>query len=124
LLLPTQRETRQGSQLRVHRLEQRAEQRRERLLELLLEQLPEILAIQLREQLRIQAKVELEIQVQTHVLMQVNTLFRILLPVLPDEQRDVLRRTQSRLRREAPVANCQYGIARLFDECGVLLGIG
>jgi hypothetical protein len=100
--LLTRRKMQQSLQLNVLQVEHRAEERFEQLREQRLEQPLE----QRVEQRRIEVKVEVEVQVEmerkTQLMMQASTRPAILLPVLPDEQRAVLRGTQPRLRAKGP----------------------
>jgi hypothetical protein len=92
----------QSLQLNVLHVEHRAEQRREQLRE---QRLVQLLG-QRAEQRRIEVKIEVEVQVEmerkTQLLMQATTQPAIHLPVLRDEQREVLRETQPGLRPKGP----------------------
>jgi hypothetical protein len=122
LHLPTQRETQQSPQLRVLRLEHRAEQRREELLEQRLEQLRVELREQRAVQPRIQVEIQLRIQVGTHVLTQANTQLAKLRPILPDVLRGILREIQPRLRRAVPAFVGSASHQGMRGECPFGLG--
>ena len=78
----------------------RAEQRREELRKQRLEQLLGQLAVQRRIQVEVEVKIQVRKQVTTQPRTPVTTRLKILLTVLPDEQREVHRTTKPRLRRE------------------------
>ena len=99
LHLPGQRETRRGPQPAVHQVEQRAEQLREQLPEQRLVGLREQLVVHRREQLHTELATQVAKQPKIDVPTQVITQVRTRLPVLPEEQREVLRETRPRSAR-------------------------
>ena len=73
-----------------------------------------------RTEVKVEVKVEVEMERKTHVPMQETTRLRILLKVLPDVLRAVLRETQPRVRREVPVTRYQFPVRNLRQKATAL----
>jgi hypothetical protein len=110
--LPIRLGIKRNLRLNILQVEHRAEQRREQLLEQRLVRLREQLAVQRRIDVEVKVEVQVEMERKTQLTMQVSTQPALHLPVLPDEQREVLRGTQPRPDREVSVAGHQVPVVR------------
>ena len=106
--LPTRQKVQLTLQLQVLLDERQAEQLSEGLPEQLLERVQEQEEVQVEVKVEVDVEVKVEIQEKTRVPMQVSTRLRTLLTVLPDEQREIHRETQARVRCAAPVTRCRF----------------
>ncbi|GEM_PF-3626480 len=115
--LPMRRKTPRIAQLHKYRPEHRGVRRREEPAEEQPEQLREQLDVLRRIQVEVEVKFDVETGRTTRQPAQATAQVRTSLPVLPDEQRPVLRETQRCFECEAPVRG-KRGLYRAAFDAG------